>query len=1061
MKKRITKNVLRKGKKVFSFFLFLLTGLFSHVALSQINYTTDWESNTLEGWQNVNFGFVTSDTAPCSGNYSLRANVYTYGSPVVKAVNSPALTGSNGGDITVAFKHKAILYSGGATTPATSYGTVRVKWATSPTGPWNTFYTINSTNYQVTSACSDYSATFTGVPIGGSIYLQFEIAVTSGMDNYYYFDDVVVTQGVAPACVSPGGLGVSNLSVNSATLNWVGTSNNYDIEWGAGAFAQGAGTLVTGITQASYALTGLTGNTGYQFYVRQNCGADGYSSWSGPFPFKTHTDCGGMFYDTGGPSANYGNNESWVRVFQPSQVGVKAGLTFTSFAIENNFEFLRIYDGPDINSPLIGTYTGANSPGTVVSTHPTGALTVRFTSDGVVTQAGWVASVDCVILCEQVQNVNVQNITSSGARIVWALPGGLPLNYNYEVRTSGLPGEAVGLVDSGVLASNATFKDLTGLNNSTGYTFYIKSNCEGLSAQWIPISFTTFCDYIPLTNVQGASICEPGAVTLTAQATGASVRWFTSATATNPVFVGDTYNIANVTATTSYWVESSIVTAGGECISPRQEVVALLHPQIQSQDLQDVYVVCSSDIQELNLNTAAGISVTWSPMTDLYMDAGAIIPYDGSNVNKVYFKTSAIGVSNAYTATMVNILTNCQKQEQFQIDVPQVDLPVVEPSYAFCTETDVVDIPATVSEGTLAWYTSMTSTTPITVIGQSGTYYVANENSGCYSERVPVEISIANYQSPSVTGTQIFCGGGTVADLQAFSIEGYPFVWYSSASSTTPLTTTEALVTGTYYVAEVIGGCESQRRAVSVRVVSTVAPSLSSQVVCQGTKIGDVVLSQTQGISFKWYASATATTELPANTVLTTQTYYISRVQLGCESQRAAIPVLVSQQPATPTGDASQSFEVVSGQLVYIYDIQTAETGVVWYSSAADAAAGVNPLPNTHPLSDGVTYYGVLYSANGCVGLPLAVTVTITLSSDSFELSSLKYYPNPIVDKLTISYKENLDKVTVYNMLGQVVSEVNANATQVEIDMNGLSSGKYIVQISVGNQMHTIQVLKK
>ncbi len=1058
MKKRITKNVMKKGKDMLSFFLFLLAGLFSNVALSQINYTTGWESNTMEGWQNVNFGFDTSSTAPCTGSYSLRANVYSFQSTVVRAVNSPALTGSNGGDVTVAFKHKAILYSGGATTPASSYGTVRVKWAVSPTGPWNTFYTINSTNYQAASACSDYSATFTDVPLGGNIYLQFEVTVTSGMDNYYCFDDISVTQGAAPACVSPGELGVSNMTINSATLNWQATSNNYDVEWGAGSFAQGTGTLVTGVTQASYNITGLTGNTDYQFYVRQNCGADGYSSWTGPFTFKTPTDCGGMFYDTGGPSANYGINENWVRVFQPSQVGVKVGLTFTSFAIENNFEFLRIYDGPDVNSPLIGTYTGANSPGTVVSTHPTGALTVRFTSDGSVTQAGWVASVDCVILCGQVQNVNVQNITSSGARVAWTLPGELPLNYNYEVRTSGVPGEAVGLVASGVLASNTSFIDLTGLSNSTEYTFYIRSNCEDLSTPWIPVTFTTLCDYIPLTNVQGASICEAGPVTLTAQATGATVKWYTSATATNPVHTGETYSVANLTATTSYWVESYI---GVGCVSPRQEVVALLHPQIQSQDLQDVYVVCSSYIQELNLNTAAEIAVTWSPMTDLYMDATAVTPYDGSSVNKVYFKASNTGVSNAYTATMVNTQTNCQKQEQFQIDVPQVGLPVAEASYAFCTETLVADIPVTVSAGTAVWYTSMTSMTPITAIGQSGTYYVGNENAGCYSGRVPVEISIANHQSPSVTQTQIFCGGGTVADLQAFSVQGHPFVWYTSASSTTPLATTEALVTGTYYVAEVIGGCESQRRAVSVRVVSTAAPSLSSQVVCQGTKIGDVVLSQTQGISFKWYASATATTELPANTVLTTQTYYISRVQLGCESQRAAIPVLVSQQPAAPTGDASQSFEVVSGQLVYIYDIQTAETGVVWYSSAADAAAGVNPLPNTHPLSDGVTYYGVLYSANGCVGLPLAVTVTITLSSDSFELSSLKYYPNPIVDKLTISYKENVDKVTVYNMLGQVVREVNANATQVEVDMNGLSSGKYIVQISVGNQMHTIQVLKK
>ena len=86
--------------------------------------------------------------------------------------------------------------------------------------------------------------------------------------------------------------------------------------------------------------------------------------------------------------------------------------------MKNNYDGLLIYDGPDTSAPLIdsgytnpgfgsaidGSWTGEasdtgepfNAAGeTFVSTHPSGALTFRFISDGSVDRAGWEADVTC------------------------------------------------------------------------------------------------------------------------------------------------------------------------------------------------------------------------------------------------------------------------------------------------------------------------------------------------------------------------------------------------------------------------------------------------------------------------------------------------------------------------------------------------------------------------------------------------------------------------------------------------------------------------------------------
>ncbi|HTL80051.1 MAG TPA: N-acetylmuramoyl-L-alanine amidase, partial [Bacteroidia bacterium] len=101
------------------------------------------------------------------------------------------------------------------------------------------------------------------------------------------------------------------------------------------------------------------------------------------------TTASGNFYDLGGPTANYSDNERSIWTIAPANAS-SITINFNSFDVENTWDYLFIYDGADINAPLIGYYTGTNSPGTITSSG--GSLTFEFRSDCATNNTGWSAS---------------------------------------------------------------------------------------------------------------------------------------------------------------------------------------------------------------------------------------------------------------------------------------------------------------------------------------------------------------------------------------------------------------------------------------------------------------------------------------------------------------------------------------------------------------------------------------------------------------------------------------------------------------------------------------------
>ena len=98
-------------------------------------------------------------------------------------------------------------------------------------------------------------------------------------------------------------------------------------------------------------------------------------------------------FDSGGPAFDYFNNE--IYTYTISAPGDKQiDLVFDYLNLEANYDTLWIYDGPDINSTLIGFVSGNMTPGTITSTG--NYLTLKFYSDGATTEPGWQAVYNAV-----------------------------------------------------------------------------------------------------------------------------------------------------------------------------------------------------------------------------------------------------------------------------------------------------------------------------------------------------------------------------------------------------------------------------------------------------------------------------------------------------------------------------------------------------------------------------------------------------------------------------------------------------------------------------------------
>ncbi|MCR9181687.1 MAG: T9SS type A sorting domain-containing protein [Flavobacteriaceae bacterium] len=119
---------------------------------------------------------------------------------------------------------------------------------------------------------------------------------------------------------------------------------------------------------------------------------------------------------------------------------------------------------------------------------------------------------------------------------------------------------------------------------------------------------------------------------------------------------------------------------------------------------------------------------------------------------------------------------------------------------------------------------------------------------------------------------------------------------------------------------------------------------------------------------------------------------------------------------------------------------------------------------NTSNLSsidatEGSVYYVFVGSADAYADF--SINLAGILSTTENTQIEFDYYPNPVVNQLNFNSKSTIDNIKIYNLMGQQVLNQDINNNSGSIDMNYLSKGMYLAEITSGVHKTTAKILKK
>ena len=172
------------------------------------------------------------------------------------------------------------------------------------------------------------------------------------------------------------------------------------------------------------------------------------------------------------------------------------------------------------------------------------------------------------------------------------------------------------------------------------------------------------------------------------------------------------------------------------------------------------------------------------------------------------------------------------------------------------------------------------------------TYYVSSVTGTCEAPRQAVQVTVAATVPAPSASFQTVCGGTTLADLKVTKDPLATLNWYSSLQSLIPLAQSTVAASGTYYVQQVIGNCESVKNSGS----GSGNQCYGAYGICNKylRRHYNSRLQRANGTGYVWFTDNTTTTALPGSYVITSGSYYIANEMMGCLSTRRNIAVNVS-----------------------------------------------------------------------------------------------------------------------------------------------------------------------
>ncbi|WP_067148128.1 T9SS type A sorting domain-containing protein [Pseudotamlana agarivorans] len=164
----------------------------------------------------------------------------------------------------------------------------------------------------------------------------------------------------------------------------------------------------------------------------------------------------------------------------------------------------------------------------------------------------------------------------------------------------------------------------------------------------------------------------------------------------------------------------------------------------------------------------------------------------------------------------------------------------------------------------------------------------------------------------------------------------------------------------------------------------------------------------------------------------------------------------------TYTGDYHVDFTKTSGSTTYYTIYNTGDCAAVSEDYVTGISSCSNTVDKTITVEAGKTYLVSLFcGATSASEFELFIYPDATLSTDAIEFENFKYFPNPVVNTLTVQAKNSISNISIINIVGQEVKRFAPNTIKSTVDMNDLNNGIYFVKVSIGTAVKTFKVIKE
>ncbi len=210
----------------------------------------------------------------------------------------------------------------------------------------------------------------------------------------------------------------------------------------------------------------------------------------------------------------------------------------------------------------------------------------------------------------------------------------------------------------------------------------------------LQISTSTTITIPTITSSAAQSSCGDGSVTLTANASAGTVKWYANATGGTPLATGNSFTTPVLTQTTTYYVDAydTSCTTG-----TRTAVTATINP-IPTVTIASPTPVCGENSAVLNATPSAG-TINWFNVATGGTSLGS-----GNT-----FTTPVLSEDTTFYAEAVN--NGCSSGNRIAVNVVVYDLPDVEDETVILCEGTVITLNAGVSNATYHWSTGESSQT--------------------------------------------------------------------------------------------------------------------------------------------------------------------------------------------------------------------------------------------------------------------------------------------------------------------------------------------------------------